>query len=151
VGGKYLDFTAPDLAGEIYTLSKLIQGKYAIIDIWYPWCGPCIVKSRKLVPIYNDFHDTGFTVVGVAGDVNNLQAIMDRLDKDKYPWITLISPGDQNNIWNLYDISNLGGSTFMVDPSGTILALDPTSDEIRAILQKNLNNIPESMKVTPFE
>lgn len=37
VGGKFIDFEAPDANGNIYKLSTLIAGKIAIINLWASW------------------------------------------------------------------------------------------------------------------
>jgi len=92
IGGKYIDFAAPDLEGKNFKLSELIDGKYAIIDCWYPWCGPCIRKSRKIVPIYSELQEKNFIVVGIAGDSHDIDAIESRLEIEKYPWKTLVAP-----------------------------------------------------------
>ena len=57
VGGKYIDFSLPDINGKKFQLSNEIKGKIAIIDIWAPWCDPCIVTSRSMIPVYNEFKE----------------------------------------------------------------------------------------------
>lgn len=37
VGGKFIDFEAPDANGNMHKLSTLIAGKIAIIDLWASW------------------------------------------------------------------------------------------------------------------
>ena len=36
VGGEFIDFTLPDLDGNKITLSQVIKGKIALIDLWHP-------------------------------------------------------------------------------------------------------------------
>lgn len=134
-GGKYIDFSAPDLDGKIFRLSELIDGKVALIDLWATWCGPCIAKSRKMVPVYQEFKDSGFVVVGVAGEFKNTDNLTRFLKKEKYPWLNLVELDRQNNIWAKYGIPNAGGGIFLVDRNGTILAVDPTAEEVKAKLK----------------
>ena len=138
VGGKYYDFSAPDLNGQFYKLSEVIEGKYAVIDLWATWCGPCIVGSRNLLPIYEEFKEKGFTICGVAREYKNTDALKNRIEKEKFPWINLVEMDDKNQIWLHYNVQG-GGRKFLVDNKGTILAIEPSADEIRKILGEKLN------------
>jgi thiol-disulfide isomerase/thioredoxin len=135
IGGKLFDFTLEDISGKKHTLSKEIKGKYAFIDIWAPWCGPCIAKSRNMIPVYKEFCDNGFTIVGVAGKYKRLQDVEKLLKKDNYPWVTLIDrPEENNGINEKYGIKNAGGITMLVDNYGTIIAINPSINDVREIL-----------------
>lgn len=138
VGGKYIDFTVPDLDGNEHTLSELIDGKIALIDLWATWCGPCIATARTMVSVYEDYKDKGFTVVGVAAEIDNIERLIARLEKEKFPWMNLVELNHQNNIWHKYGISNSGGKTFLVDKNGEIIAIGPSADEVRKILEEKL-------------
>ena len=39
-GAPYQDFTLPDTEGNRVSLSSLIDGKVALLDLWASWCGP---------------------------------------------------------------------------------------------------------------
>ncbi len=137
VGGKYYDFTAPDLNGVEHTLSKEIAGKIAIIDLWASWCGPCRAFSKSLIPLYEAYKDKGFTIVGVAREykTEHMAAV---LEKDKYPWISLLELNDRAEIWETYGIGNAAGGVYLVDRDGTILAIQPTAEEVETILKEKL-------------
>jgi len=138
VGGVYTDFSAPDLKGNIIKLSDVIKGKYALIDLWSSWCGPCIKSSRTMIPVYEEYKDKGFTVCGVAAEINNTDQMIKRIEHEKYPWINLVDINHKNQIWFKYGIENSGGSIFFVDPDGIILAINPDSSEVRKILNEKL-------------
>ncbi len=135
VGGRYHDFTAPDLSDVKHTLSEEIKGKVALIDLWASWCGPCRETSKSMIPIYEAYKDKGFTIVGVARetDANNMARAVER---DKYPWLNLVELNDSAHIWEHYGIKNAAGGTYLVDRNGIILAINPTADEVRALLEK---------------
>jgi peroxiredoxin len=138
VGGTYIDFSAPDLNGNIVKLSDVIKDKYALIDLWSSWCGPCIRNSRALIPVYEEFKDKGFTVCGVAAEIKNTDQLIKRMEIEKFPWINLVDLDHKNHIWYKYGIQNSGGGTFLVDPKGMILAIQPFPDEVRKILSEKL-------------
>ncbi|MCJ7446876.1 MAG: TlpA family protein disulfide reductase [Bacteroidales bacterium] len=138
VGGEFIDFTLPDLNGNNITLSKSIEGKIALIDLWATWCGPCIAASRSMIPVYNEFKNSGFTIVGVANEIDNTNQLKKTLEREKFPWINLIELNNENGIWLKYGIPGAGGKTFLVDKDGKILAIKPTAEEVRNILIQKL-------------
>jgi len=139
VGKKYTDFSTPDINGENVNLSSIIDGKVALLDLWATWCGPCIKKSRTMVPLYNEFKDKGFTVVGVAGEFKNTDKLIAFLEKEKWPWLNLVELDRENSIWQKYGVDGGGGGLFLIDKEGIILAKDPTAEEVRKELESRLN------------
>lgn len=139
VGKKFTDFSAPDLNGNTVKLSGKIDGKVALLDLWATWCGPCIAKSRTMVPVFNEYKDRGFTIVGVAGEFENTDRLVRFLEKEKWPWLNLVELDRENNIWQKYGVDNSGGKIFLIDQNGIILAKDPTAQEVRRELEIRLN------------
>lgn len=136
VGGHYLDFSAPDLTGKNHRLSGLIGGKVALIDMWASWCGPCRRNSKAVIPLYNQYKERGFVIVGIARERMNTKAFEQALQEDQYPWIQLVELNDQNNIWNRYGIANAAGGTWLVDREGKILAVNPTPEEVAQLVKE---------------
>lgn len=138
VGSKYIDVKAPTVAGDTVQLSTLITNKIALIDLWGSWCGPCIAKSRTVVPIYQKYKSRGFEVVGIAREFKSTDAVKRRLAKEQFSWTNLVELDDHQNIWNQYGISNGAGLMVLVDRNGVILAIDPKPEELEKILQEKL-------------
>lgn len=136
-GGRYIDFALPDFEGNSVTVSEYIDGKIALIDLWMTWCGGCRSTSMSVIPVYEEFKERGFTVVGVCGD-DDLEQIRSAAEKDGYPWITLVDQGGNNRIWAKYGISGSGGGTYLVDLDGTILAVNPNAVRLREVLLEKL-------------
>ena len=136
-GGKYIDFSNPDFKGNNHTLSEEIGDKIALLDLWASWCGPCRRKSKEMIPIYNEFKEKGFTIVGVAREFEKVDG-EHAIEKDGYTWLNLLELKDANNIWYRYGVGNGGGATFLIDKDGTILKIDPSAEEVREILNEKL-------------
>jgi thiol-disulfide isomerase/thioredoxin len=142
VGNKFVDFALPDLEGNIHKLSEVIEGKFAVIDLWASWCGPCIMGSRELLPIYEEYKDRGFTICAVAREFKSTDQMVRRIEVEGFSWLNLVELDDRNNIWLQYGVSG-GGKKFLVDDKGIILAIDPQPHVIREILTERLSGMQD--------
>lgn len=129
------DFTAPDLDGREYHLTDLIGGRVALVDLWASWCGPCRRHSKAMIPVYEKWKDRGFTVVGVARENMSTDAMAKAIEQDGYPWLNLVELNDRGRIWERYGAGNSGGLQVLVDSDGTVVALNPTPEEVEAYLE----------------
>jgi alkyl hydroperoxide reductase subunit AhpC len=60
------------------------------------------------------------------------------IEKEKFPWINLVELDHKNQIWERYGVTRSAGATFLIDKVGKILAIDPTAEEVRKILNDKL-------------
>ena len=132
-GVPFVDFTTNDLNGNPVKLSERIKGKPAVLNLWASWCGPCRKKGKDLIPIYEELRDKGFVVIGVARE-RNVSTAETAVKTDKYPWENLVELNDAEKIWEKYGIGNSGGSVFLIDENGIIVANNPSIEEIRDFL-----------------
>ena len=130
VGEKYIDFSAPDLGGNIHTFSNQIEGEVVLLNLWATWCGPCIRKSRQIIPVVEKYKDKGFTVIGVAGEFRTTENLESFLAKKEFPWLNLVELDRQNDLWTKYGVPNSGGGMFLIGRDGKILMKDPTAEEL---------------------
>ncbi|RZM22011.1 MAG: AhpC/TSA family protein [Pedobacter sp.] len=136
VGQNALDFTINNLEGKPVNLSDF-KGKYVLLDFWASWCMPCRQENPNIVKAYNAFKDKNFTIIGIS------------LDKDPAAWKKAIQ--DDNLTWThvsdlkdfesptarLYQIESIP-SSFLIDPSGKIIAKNLRGEELEAFLSKTL-------------
>lgn len=138
-GGQYINFAAPDINETIYELKPVVdKNKVVLLDLWATWCGPCIARTRLIRPVYEEYKDKGFSILGVAGEYKTLDTYKRFMAKEQWPWQNLIELDKENKIWEKYNVMNGGGGMFLIDGSGEILAVDPTADEVKDILDKKL-------------
>lgn len=131
------DFDLLTEANKVGSLSAVISdSKYTLLDLWSPWCGPCLKKSKQVQKEYANLLKRGLTVIGVVGGITDVEAYSLSKQKHNYPWEVYREIKDEQGIWHKYGITYSGGRQFLIDSSGNILAAHPTVDEILAIIEK---------------
>ena len=138
VGDPIRDFTLPDVKGVPRTLSDLTAGKMAVVDFWASWCGSCRIRSKALIPVYEKYAGDDFAVVGVALEYKNDAAWRKALAKDGYPWINLVAIDAAPSLMANH------AKVFVLDRDGTILAIDPTVEDLDALLQDKVATRPRN-------
>lgn len=140
VGKQYIDFEAPDVEGTMHRLSTLMEGaELTLLDLWASWCGPCRRGSIAVLPLYEEYKERGFKVIGVARESEDLSDLKRAIEQDGYPWPQLVELDDRIHLWSQYGCSNAAGRKFLLDKAGTILAIDPSVEELTAILKERLD------------
>jgi thiol-disulfide isomerase/thioredoxin len=137
-GEHVINVSLPDLNGQVHDLNELSTGKITLIDFWGSWCGPCIAATQTMLPVYQQFKDKGFTIVGIAKEYKNTNALKIALKRLQYPWLNLVEMDDKNGIWNKFGITNSTGMMLLIDKQGKIIAVDPTAEDVRKILLAKL-------------
>jgi len=69
-------FSFPDLDGRLVTSEdERFRGKVVLVDIFGSWCPTCHDAAPSMVQFYEDYHDRGLEVVGLAYEVTGDSAI----------------------------------------------------------------------------
>nr|MBP8067351.1 TlpA family protein disulfide reductase [Pedobacter sp.] len=104
---------------------------------WASWCGPCRAENPNVVKAYNTYKNRNFTILGIS------------LDKDKAAWVQAIRQDGltwnhageladfEGNTVQLYQVQAIPAS-FLLDPTGKIIARDLRGEELDAFLNKTL-------------
>lgn len=142
VGKKAPDLAFPSPAGNTIKLSDL-RGYYVLLDFWASWCGPCRMKNPQLVSLYGEFEKAkfpkdikGFTIYSYSLD-RSKDAWQQAIQKDNLYW-----PNHTSDLkfWSgegavLYGINSIP-RTFLLDPEGFILAVNPSTELVRQVLRE---------------
>jgi len=134
-GKPAVDFSALSPDGKTLKLSNYF-GNYLLLDFWASWCGPCRRENPNLVKIYNKFKSKGFNIFSVSLDQKR-ENWTAAIAKDNLTW-THVS---DLKFWDsapakLYAVRSIP-SNFLIDPSGKIIALNLSGEE----LEKKLDEV----------
>jgi thiol-disulfide isomerase/thioredoxin len=130
-------FTATLLNGQTIAFDEF-KGKYVLIQFWGSWCGPCRAENPLLVELYNKYHNRGFEIFSI-GVEQNAQAWQRAIARDGLTWPYHTADmkrfdGELAKMFNIHSIP----STFLVDPMGWIIRVNPDPSEIDRILSEKL-------------
>ena len=143
---------APEFSGTLLDGSTLklsdLKGSYVLLDFWGSWCGPCRRQNPSLVRLYEAFKDAefqnadGFEVVSIALE-GNPAPWRNAIEKDGLDWKYHILDGPMgerayaNSIGTQYEIKSIPAS-FLLDPDGTIIAVNTSPGQMERLLRKRL-------------
>ena len=87
VGGKAKFFFTKDVNGNPL-MSRLLLGKYVLLDFWASWCVPCRKNNPHLISVYKKYKEKGLVIIGIADN-----------DSDTAAWKKAIKT-DGVDLWN---------------------------------------------------
>lgn len=139
---------APLIQGVSYQGNKIdlisLRGSYVLLDFWGSWCGPCRKANPELKLLYEEYHDKKFK------DGNQFHIYSIGIEQDSSPWLNAIEadqlfwPHHQSSLNNFdsewaiaYGVRSIP-STFLIDPSGIVIAVNAGDIKIRNILNKRM-------------
>jgi peroxiredoxin len=111
------------------------KGKTVLVDFWASWCAPCRLANKKLAPLYNEYKNENFEIVGISLDTDKTKW-MNAIQKDKLAYEQLIdSKGFDAKSAILFGVEELPNS-YLFDASGKLVAINPTEEEIIMQIKK---------------
>ncbi len=127
------DIKLPDVNNQTVALSSL-KGKVVLIDFWASWCRPCRQTVPGLKKLYSLYHDKGFEIYGISLDDNG-DAWRKAISDDQSHWVHVNDKlGNVANQW----VVSVIPTTFLLDQTGKIVAVDEEERELNKIIAKLL-------------
>lgn len=66
--GDLFTFSTETFEGEAFSSEDVKDAKLVMVNLWEPWCGPCVGEMPDLEKVYEEFKDDGFVILGVFTD-----------------------------------------------------------------------------------
>jgi thiol-disulfide isomerase/thioredoxin len=135
VGGKWPEMILPELNGSEQSVTPWINShKLTLINLWGTWCAPCLTKSIELNPLHHAYKDKGFGVIGIAWEYGNTKQLEHVIKRQQFDWHHLVDLNASQQVWSRLGIQSIG-KMILVDQEGTILAIDPSQQQLQKWLE----------------
>lgn len=119
LGSQAPFFKLKTIGGEDFTLEKITDKKYIILDFWGSWCGACVKGFPKMKEYYNKYKDK-IEIVGINCN-DTTEKWKKAVKENKLPWIHLKQ--EQNDkIANNYAVKSYP-TKFILDKNYKIVAV----------------------------
>lgn len=130
------NFKAPTPDGKIVSLKENL-GKVTLIDFWASWCEPCRKANPEVVALYKELHDKGLNIVSVSLD-DDAAKWKEAIAKDQLTWTQVSNLKQMKDpIAMQYGVTMIP-STFLLDSTGKIVAIDIVGDSLKAKINELL-------------
>lgn len=131
------DFKAPTPDGKMVSLKESL-GKVTLVDFWASWCNPCRQENPNVVALYKEFHAKGLNILSVSLD-SDVAKWKEAIAKDQLTWTQISNLKEMKDPIALQYGVNQIPTTFLLDSSGKIVAVDLRGDALKAKVNELLN------------
>jgi hypothetical protein len=84
--------------------------------------------------LYDRYKNHGFTVVEVAREYRNDSKWRSFIEKDGVDWTDLLAMEENHSVGDAYGLRSKAGSCFLIDKDGIVIKVNPTKEELEAVL-----------------
>ncbi|MDQ6994326.1 MAG: TlpA disulfide reductase family protein [Mariprofundaceae bacterium] len=115
VGNQIVDFSLPDLQGNMQSLPK---GHVMLVNFWATWCPPCRKEMPSMIQLYQQYESQGLKIIAVSVDRDSKQ-LQDFVHEYQVPFD--VRHDVDSAISTQYGVFRYP-ETFLVDKHGVIQA-----------------------------
>jgi thiol-disulfide isomerase/thioredoxin len=125
------------MAGKSFKLSDY-RGKYALLDFWATWCGPCIGEIPYLKQAHEKFKDRGdFAMISLSLD-KTINEPREFLKKNDLPWVQgYLGDWSETKVAGQYGVEGIP-AIFLVSPEGKLIESELEGSSIISRIEKRL-------------
>lgn len=116
-----ISFSTTDKQGSAVTSDIFADYTLTVINLWEPWCGPCVGEMPDLEQLYQDYKEKGVNFIGVYETESDSDNVI-RQTGVTYPILHYSSDFD------MMSYSGYVPVTIVVDSNGNLLYLDGVSE-----------------------
>ncbi len=113
-------------------------GKATLIDFWASWCLPCRQENPNVVALYNEFHSKGLNIISVSLD-EDAGKWKEAIAQDKLTWTQVSNLKQMNDPIALQYGVNQIPTTFLLDATGKVVAINLIDDDLKAKIKELLS------------
>ncbi|MDE6696769.1 MAG: TlpA family protein disulfide reductase [Muribaculaceae bacterium] len=136
-GGKYYNYDVRTIDGEKVRAYNYIKPGYNLVILWASWCAPCRKEAQEIAGFIDPYIEKGLNVFALTREFKNTDALKQAVEKDKYPWPTLVDLDDEFHVFDRHGATS--SAIFLIDPEGKIVFSEIGTDKVKAILDTCLN------------
>lgn len=135
IGDHLPDIKVPNQLNQEISITNF-QGKVILVDFWASWCAPCRKANKKLVDLHREYAPAKLEIVGISVDTDRSKWLK-AITKDNIEYTQLTDPhGFEAKSAIQFGVEALPAS-FLFDPNGKLIAINPTEKEIKQQLNHN--------------
>lgn len=113
------DFSAVSHSGKNVSSAGL-KGKYAVLDYWASWCGPCMMGLPRMKRYYEKYKGKVEFVSISCRDTK--QAWLEAIKKYALPWPQILNPTTRDGLEKIYGVARFP-TKIIVDPDGNLVGI----------------------------
>lgn len=133
-GKPFADIDVINANGETVKLSSVIKGKYALLDFWASWCGPCRGEIPNLANIHKKYgKDVQVVGINVWDQPEDAKKTIEEL---KMNW-TKVTGADKSDATDAYGIRGIP-TIILISPEGIIIDRTIRGEQIEAKIKEVL-------------
>lgn len=111
-------FSQTAFDGKAFSIAQL-RGKYAVLDFWGTWCGPCMYGVPKMKEYYNKYKNR-IEFVGIA--CNDKESDWkETIEKNGMNWVHILNDASKSDISLLYGVSSYP-TKVIINQNGEIIS-----------------------------